>query len=161
MKPEISGISAGTIRLALAMVLALLVVPGYVAAPVLFADLDSRALAGRLAGAMFHIGNQTILILLFALAAFWWRRAAGRWRWGMLFFVTVAVALNEFGLRPVMEHLKQAMGSIDAVPVMDPMRRAFGMWHGISAILHLLASLAATGLVALGWERSGEAQCRP
>ncbi len=158
---NISCLRVGAVRLALALVLALLVIPGYVVVPVLFANLDSRSLAGNLAGIIFHIDNRAILILLLALAAFWWGKSAGYWRWGLLLLLALLVALNEFGLRPEMEYLKQVMGPIDTVPATDPVRESFAVWHGISAVLHLLESLAAAILVALGPLRSGEMKCRP
>jgi len=136
--------------LSLALVLALLVVPGYVLAPVLFANLDSHAQAGHLAGIVFHIANRGILILLLAVATFWWKREAGRWRWIMLAAVACLAGANEFLLSPVMENLKLAMGPVDALPPGDPRRIEFGMWHGASAVLHLLAVLTSAFLVALG-----------
>jgi len=68
----------------------------------------------------------------------------------MLAVVVCLVGLNEFLLSPVMEELKLAIGSIDALPAGDPKRVEFGIWHGVVSILHLLATLAAAVLVALG-----------
>jgi len=150
-------LKAGSIRLALALVLALLVVPGYVVAPVLFANLDTSAQAGQLAGLIFHASNRGILILLIAVALFWWRAASvGRWRWALLTGLLLICGINEFAIAPHMQAMKDAMGPIDAVPEGSPERAAFGMWHGISAVLHLVASLMAVLLTALGWNgRSG------
>jgi len=162
---SLACLRAGAVRLSLALILALLVVPGFVVAPVLFSNLNSHAQAGHLAGIIFHIANRGILMLLLAVAVFWWKREAGRWRWIMLAMVACLVGANEFLLSPVMEHLKSVMGSIDALPAGDPQRAAFGMWHGISEILHLLAALLSVALVALGlplgWAgRRGE-HCKP
>jgi hypothetical protein len=148
---------AGTIRLALALVLALLVVPGYIVAPVLFANLDSAAQAGQLAGSIFHVANRGILLLLVALALFWRGRDAGRWRWILLGALFLLCGLNEFVLSPHMQALKDAMGPIDALPKGDPQRAEFGMWHGISAVIHLAASLLAVLLTALGWSERRDA----
>jgi len=148
---------SGAVRLSLALILALLVVPGYVVAPVLFSNLNTHAQAGHLAGIIFHIANRGILILLLAVALFWWKREAARWRWMMLVILACLIGVNEFLLSPVMEHLKSAMGSIDALPPGDPGRASFGMWHGISEILHLLAAFVSAALVAVGW--SG--YCKP
>jgi len=57
---------------------------------------------------------------------------------------------NEFGVSPVMADLKAEAGPIDALAKDDPQRALFGLWHGISAVFHLLASLSAALLVALG-----------
>jgi len=145
---------AGAVRLSLALILALLVVPGFMVAPVLFGNLDSRALAGHLAGIMFHLSNRGILMLLLALVFFWWKRNAGKWRWILLSAVACLVGLNEWVMSPHMEYLKSIMGSIDALPQGDPHRAEFGMWHGVSEVLHLLATLAAVVLAALGWRGS-------
>ncbi len=152
---------AGAIRLSMALVLALLVVPGYLVAPVLFAHLDTHAQAGHLAGIIFHIANRGILILLLALTAFWWDRCAGRWRWVMLAAVACLVGLNEFLLSPVMEHLKSVMGSIDALSPGDPQRAEFGMWYGTIAVLHLLAVILSIIQVALGWDGHRGEHCKP
>ena len=157
-----SCLRAGSIRLALALVLALLVVPGYVVAPVLFANLDSSAQAGQIAGLIFHVSNRGILILLVAVALFWWRASSvgqcvGRWRWALLIGLLLLCGINEFGIAPHMQAMKDAMGPIDAIPEGGPGRAAFGMWHGISAVLHLIASLMAVLLTALGWSGRGAA----
>jgi hypothetical protein len=151
---------AGALRLALAMLLALLLVPGYLAAPVLFHYADSQATAGMLAGELFHVANRGVLLLGIAVAAFWLRMSGqGKLRWGVLLLVLLLVAVNEYALTPIMANIKQAMGPIDAVPKDDPERMRFGMWHGISALLHLLATLSAMLLVAIGQRREGES-CR-
>lgn len=138
-------------RLCLALVLALLVVPGYVVAPVLFTKLPTLAQAGNLAGIIFHIANRAILLLLVAVALFWRGRDAGRWRWLMLGGLLLLCGINEFVLAPHMQALKDAMGPIDALAKSDPRRVEFGMWHGISELLHIASSLLAVGLVVLGW----------
>ncbi len=158
---NLACLRAGAVRLSLALILALLIVPGYVVAPVLFVNLNSQAQAGHLAGIIFHIANRGILILLFAIALFWWKRCAGRQRWIMLGVIACLVGANEFLLAPVMESLKSAMGSIDALPPGDPQRAAFGMWHGISAVLDLFATLVSVMLVALGWSGAGKNSCKP
>ncbi|RMH50074.1 MAG: DUF4149 domain-containing protein [Zetaproteobacteria bacterium] len=160
-------LAAAGCRLALALMLGLLVVPGFVAAPLLFAHAPSRMEAGMLAGALFHAANQALLLLAAAVAAFWLRlRAAGwpigRLRWLALLLIVLAVALNLWGLAPAMEALKQAMPhGYDALAPDDPLRRRFALLHGISSSIHLVASLAAALLVALGVRSAaaGEGSC--
>ena len=138
------------IRLTLAMMLALLLVPGYVVAPVLFAKLDSH-IAGMVAGSIFHIANIGVLILAAALSSFWLRSGAvGRLNWGLLLVMIALVCANAFAIAPVMQDLKDAAGAIDALAKDDPQRVQFGILHGISEIVHLLSSLMAVVLVALG-----------
>ncbi len=141
----------GAMRLCLALMLGLLVVSGYVVAPQLFAHADSHAMAGMLAGHIFHLANSGVLILGVALLTFWLRVGQkSRVRWGLLTGLLLLVAANEFAVAPWIAALKTEAGSITQLAADDPLRARFGMWHGISAIIHLLASLLATLLVALG-----------
>lgn len=157
---------AGTLRLCLALMLGLLVVDGYVVAPLLFRFADSQHQAGMLAGHIFHTANLGILLLAAATAAFWMQFARqggkqGRWRWILLLSLVVLVGINEFALAPKMAALKAAMGPIDALAKDDPQRASFGMWHGISALLHLASTAVAALLVALGPARTGLAASDP
>ncbi len=142
---------AGAGRLALALILALLVVPGFLAAPVLFAHLPTRAQAGEIAGVLFHMSNRGVLMLALATALFWRGRAPGRGRWIPLAALVALVGANEFLLAPMMAGIKHQMGPIDAVSATSPLRQRFGMLHGASEALHLAASLCAAWLVAAGW----------
>ena len=128
--------------------LGLLVVPGYVVAPILFEHAGSRALAGVLAGHIFHVSNFSILGLSLAVALLWvWAGHGYHMLWGLLLAIVLLVAANEFWIAGVIGDLKAAMGSVDATPADDPLRKRFGMWHGISSMLHLLSSLLALGLL--------------
>ena len=141
----------GAIRFCLAMILGLLLVSGYVVAPVLFAKAESSMLAGMLAGHIFHVANAGVIFLVAAVAAFWIRLGGvGRLNWILLLLVAVFVAGNEFILSPMMQALKDAAGAMDALPKDDPQRMQFAMYHGVSAVLHLIASGMAVLLVALG-----------
>ena len=145
-----SCVRMGGLRLALAMMLALLVVPGYVVAPVLFAKLDTHT-AGMVAGAVFHVSNLGVLLLGAAVAAFWMRLGATTWGlWTVLAVMLVLVCINAFVMAPVMQDLKDAAGNISALPADDAQRKQFGMLHGISEVVHMLASLLALWLVATG-----------
>jgi len=151
----VDNIRIGSVRLCLALMLGLLVVPGYVAVPVLFAKAGSLSVAGALAGGIFHLANMGLLFLAVAVIVFWLRMGRsgmpiGRLRWILLLLVAVLVAVNEFGITPVIMDLKAQMGPIDQVSHDDPTRKLFGVWHGVSAVLHLLASLLAVALVTLG-----------
>ncbi|HXH72798.1 MAG TPA: DUF4149 domain-containing protein [Mariprofundaceae bacterium] len=159
-----SCLRAGTLRLCLALMLGLLVVSGYLVAPLLFKYAGSQQLAGMLAGHIFHSANLGILFLAVAAAMFWLRMdgqgpSQNKLRWGLLLALVLLVAVNEFALAPKMAALKAAMGPIDLLPKDNPQRAEFGMWHGISAVLHLLSTLAAAWLVALGPKDNG-ASCK-
>jgi len=146
-----SCLQGAALRLTLALMLGCLVVAGYITAPVLFAEASSHAQAGLLAGAVFKVCNQGVLVLGAAAAAFYWRLGERRKRiWLPLLLLVLLIAVNAFALTPMMAELKAAAGPIDALAIDDPQRQMFGMWHGISALLHLCSSLSAAWLVACG-----------
>ncbi len=160
---RVDCIRMGSVRLCLALMLGLLVVSGYVVVPVLFAKAASHALAGALAGAIFHVANMGIVFLAAAVMVFWMRMAKsgmviGRLRWSLLLLVAVLVVVNEYGITPVIADLKAQMGPIDLVADTDPLRKTFGIWHGVSALIHMCAAIAATLLVALGAAKSGRSE---
>jgi len=155
-----SCLRAGALRLCLALLLGLLLVPGFVVAPILFAKAGSTYQAGMLAGYIFHVANRTVVILAVAVAAFWWRQQGRvpRSAWLVLGLVLVLIAVNEWAITPVIEALKAQIGhGFDTMPKNDPLRARFGMWHGISAVLYLIATLGAAWLVAAGGGRRDEA----
>lgn len=129
---------------------------GYLAAPVLFASLDDKQLAGVLAGKLFAlmawIGmGAAIYLLVYRIA-----RDGGA-ALKTLFFWVVALILvltlaGHFGIQPIMQGLKnQAMPQAVMQSVFAD---RFARWHGISSILYLIQS--TLGLV-LVW-RSGLAR---
>jgi len=131
--------------------LGLLVVSGYVVTPILFTKADSSMQAGMLAGHIFHMVNIGVLFLGVAVASFWMRsHTAGRLNWILLLLIVLLISINEFGISPLIQDIKDSVGAIDALAKDDPQRMQFGMYHGISAVCHLLASLMAALLVALG-----------
>lgn len=114
---------------------------GYLVAPVLFATLDDRALAGRLAGAMFTAGTLFSLAAATVLAAIYLlRRQLGGRLWLTVSAASV-LAINQWGLRPLMEAARLPDGSAG---------EAFGRLHGLSSVLWLLASLIVLALASLG-----------
>ena len=152
---SVACIRMGATRLCLALMLGLLVVPGYVVVPVLFAKAGSMSLAGALAGDIFHLTNMALLFLAVAVMLFWSRMTKaglviGRLRWALLVLVAVLIVGNEYGITPVIMDLKSQMGPIDLVAKDDPLRKVFGIWHGVSAVIHMLAAIAMLGLVGLG-----------
>jgi hypothetical protein len=66
----------------------------------------------------------------------------------------VLAAASMFGVTPRMERLRVSAGpSISALPPEDPVRRQFGMLHGVSTVL--LLGEALLGLVVLGVDLRG------
>jgi hypothetical protein len=109
-----------------------------IVAPSLFAVLPDRHLAGQVAGYFFRLeawlGVALGSIVLFLLA----RRAAPstRFDYGLLSATMLAPVASELGLRPWMEAARAA----------EDMHR-FGMLHGVSALLFIVACIAALLLV--------------
>lgn len=128
---------------------------GYLVAPVLFASLGDRALAGRIAGELFHwiglggfvAGGYALMFLL------------GRWRSSVLkrsvfwlvFLLLTLTAVGQFGIQPLMAQMKA-----DALPrdVMESvLRDRFVTWHGIASILYLIQSVIGGWLIL--WSARG------
>jgi hypothetical protein len=120
---------------------------GYVAAPVLFASLEDKQLAGTLAGNLFQmmawvgIGAASYLLIHRILVD---RLSALK----TLFFWLVALMLTLtlvglFGVQPILQGMKdQAMPHAVMQSVFAD---RFARWHGISSILYLVQS--ALGLI--------------
>jgi hypothetical protein len=122
---------------------------GYVAAPVLFAALDDKQLAGNLAGQLFDwmawIGIAAAAYLLVYRVA----RDGGA-ALKTIFFWIVALMLGlalveRFGVQPILQGLKdQAMPQAVMQSVFAD---RFRHWHGVSSILYLIQSALGVVLV--------------
>jgi hypothetical protein len=129
---------------------------GYVVAPMLFATLPDRVLAGTIAGSLFRIEawlSVAAAIVLVALQKML-PQDSMRDRRRFLFIVgMLACALaGYFGLHPFMAALR---GSAGAGGVMAPdARTQFGILHGVSSALYLVESLLAVGLMLSLQDRS-------
>ncbi|MBL8406077.1 MAG: DUF4149 domain-containing protein [Dechloromonas sp.] len=128
---------------------------GYIAAPVLFASLGDRQLAGLVAGKLFALVGWVGLgcaayLLLFVLM----RSGTGFFKstvFWLVLLMGLLTVVSQFGIQPLMAQLKA-----DALPreVMESvLRDRFAAWHGISSILYLLQSLLGLWLVA--WSGRG------
>ncbi len=122
---------------------------GYIAAPLLFAMLSDRALAGNIAGKLFaliaYIGiGCAVYLLLFKLA----RLGAGALKRAPFWIVLLMLALiaaGQFGITPILDSLKA-----QALPqhVMESVfRDRFAAWHGVSSVLYLIVSMLGALLV--------------
>lgn len=121
---------------------------GYIAAPVLFAQLADRVVAGTLAGKMFAVvgwlgmGCGSVLVLLLLRQGL---GALRRWLFWLLLLMLLLSAAQLFGLQPLIAHLRS-----ESVPreLADAATRSrFATWHGVASALYLLQSLL--GLVAV------------
>lgn len=128
---------------------------GYVVAPVLFASLDDRQLAGVIAGKLFAligwIGLGGAGWLLVFLVSRWRRQVLGRAVFWLVLAMALLSAVSLFGIQPLMLQLKA-----EALPrdVMESvLRDRFVTWHGISSILYLMQSMLGLWLVV--WSGRG------
>lgn len=108
---------------------------GYLAAPVLFASLESRALAGQLAGAMFTKVACLSVVAAIALLLIQWRRGwrLARWRSLVTAAMLVLIVIGELWVRPMMA---------TAAPP------DFGRLHGLAQGIYLLVSVLGLALAA-------------
>ncbi|HRF29185.1 MAG TPA: DUF4149 domain-containing protein [Azonexus sp.] len=128
---------------------------GYIVAPVLFASLGERQLAGVVAGKLFAlmgwIGLGAATYVVVFLLVRWGAQAFRRSVFWLVVCAALLVAAGQFGIQPLMVQLKA-----DAFPrdVMESvMRDRFVAWHGISSILYLVQSLLGLWLVV--WSDRG------
>lgn len=126
-------------------------VTGYLVAPLLFANLPDRVLAGHLAGkifeAMAYLGLACGAAILLLMA---WREpktVTGDYVFRIAVLMLLITVAGQFGIQPLLASLKQ-----QALPlgVMEsPARGRFAFWHGVARIMHLAQSLLGLALVWL------------
>ncbi len=128
---------------------------GYIAAPVLFASLADRQLAGVVAGKLFAlmgwVGFVVAVYLLLFLVVRWGGQVLKRGVFWLIILMVLLTAASQFGIQPLMAQLKA-----DALPrdVMESvMRDRFVAWHGVSSILYLVQSVL--GLWLTIWSGRG------
>ncbi|MDQ6975095.1 MAG: DUF4149 domain-containing protein [Mariprofundaceae bacterium] len=132
----------------LLLMLASMVTSGYIVTPLLFYYANSPSEAGVFAGIVFQTCNAVVLLLgLAAIDAFWKLGAYKKRIWLPLLLILDLIALNGFVFTPIIADIKAAAGPIELLPSDDPQRQAFGMWHGITAVVHGAISVCCAWLV--------------
>jgi MFS family permease len=124
---------------------------GFIVAPVLFARLGDRVLAGALAGKLFTliawIGIAcAVYLLVFRIARFGAACLKQGFFWVTLLMLVLMLA-GEFGVHPVVESLRA-----QALPrqVMESvLRDRFMTWHGVASALYVVQSVLGVALVVL------------
>lgn len=113
---------------------------GYIAAPILFARLE-KITAGNIAGSLFHAVNWLGLAAWLLIWFIWradnrrrYRPGRSHWWAGVLLGLT---AFNEFLMTPVIEALKTG----GTHWLHNLLGGGFGIWHGMSSMVYLAASL--------------------
>lgn len=104
-----------------------------IVAPTLFYLQPDRQLAGQLAGRIFSIETY-----LAAAAALFGLLLPGRTKLVPAFLAAALLALNEWGLRPVMAQARLQGASYGL---------SFGAWHGVSSLIYLAACFAVLVLI--------------
>ena len=106
-------------------------VSGFIVAPLLFAGLESRALAGTLAGNLFSVMSYIGLACGTLLLAFSWRQRRHQVPYRPLWVIVamlLLVIVGEFVLAPMIAQLRSA-GLVDTP--------RFGQLHGLAAVLFI------------------------
>ncbi len=115
---------------------------GFIAAPILFAVLEDRALAGTLAGEMFRalawlgLVCGSLLLLFHKLS-----RGRPAWRLWVLVAMLLLILVDRLLLAPMIADLRATGLSGSA---------EFASLHGVSSTLYLFNCLAGLALVAFG-----------
>ena len=127
-------------------------ITGYMVAPVLFASLPDRMLAGMLAGKMFAVISYIGMVCGSYLLVYRITRQGGSalkegFFWAVLAMLLLTLAAH-FGIQPIIEHLKEAALPRDVMQ--SVFKDRFRAWHGISSILYLIQSLLGLFLVLPG-----------
>lgn len=124
-----------------------------VVAPAAFAVLPTRTLAGSLVGrvlpVLFHAGALVgIAVVVLEMGAHRRGMVTGRMAAGLVMLVSCFIAQYVIGPRIAALRL-QIGGAIDALPLDDARRAAFGRLHGLSVLWLGAAAIAALVALAL------------
>ena len=117
-------------------------------APLLFAELDDRALAGSVAGSLFTVTSYlgllcgATLLLINGLTA-----RTANWRAVVMVIMLLLVVIGQFVITPMVADLR-VQGLTDSA--------RFGQLHGIASVLFLITSVLGLVLVAAGQRSRGE-----
>lgn len=149
------AISEAAYSLAIALWVGGLWAIGYLVAPVLFSTLESRQLAGMVAGKLFAligwVGLGAAAFLLVFLIARWRAQVLKRAVFWLVILMALLTAVSQFGVQPLMAQLKVDAMSREVVE--EVVRSRFATWHGISSILYLIQSVLGVWLVV--WNARG------
>ena len=117
-------------------------VAGFVVAPLLFAELDSRAQAGSVAGSLFTLTSYIGLVcgsLLLLVNGTVFRCI--NWRLVVIVCMLLLVAVGQFVITPMVADLR--VQGLTGTP-------RFGQLHGLASVLFIITSVLGLVLVAAG-----------
>jgi Domain of unknown function (DUF4149) len=122
---------------------------GYLVAPVLFASLPDRSIAGSIAGMLFRAQAWLSLACgLLLLLLVWLDKSLSPKRTHVILMIAMlaCVLIGFFVLQPFMTEIRAAAANNGGV-MDEAMRSRFGMLHGIASVIYLLQSVLAIVLV--------------
>jgi hypothetical protein len=122
---------------------------GYLVAPVLFASLPDRSLAGSIAGMLFRAQAWLSLACgLLLLLLVWLDKSLSPKRTPIILMIAMLACalIGYFVLQPFMAEVRAAAANNGGV-MDEAMRSRFGMLHGIASVIYLLQSVLAIVLV--------------
>jgi hypothetical protein len=125
----------------------------FVVAPALFSTLPNVEMAGhvvsRSLAALHYIG--LVCGAVFLVASVFSQGKRPKAMRGLIVLMMLLTAISQFGIIPQMRHLREAAGTIEALPPKDAGRAAFDRLHQISVILEgvvLISGIAVVGLIS-------------
>lgn len=122
---------------------------GYLVAPVLFASLPDRSLAGSIAGMLFRAQAWLSLACgLLLLLLVWLDKSLSPKRTPIILMIAMLACalIGYFVLQPFMAEVRAAAANNGGV-MDEAMRSRFGMLHGVASVIYLLQSVLAIVLV--------------
>jgi hypothetical protein len=129
-------------RILLTLWVGALWVAGFIVAPLLFSELDERALAGSLAGSLFTVTSYLGLLCGGVLLLFnGLNYRAINWRAVVIVSMLLLIVVGQFVITPMVAGLREA-GLTDTP--------RFGQLHGIASVLFIVTSVLGLMLVAAG-----------
>ncbi len=127
-------------------------------APIVFSHLSSRTESGRIVGEILQRLDRFLIAGMISVALsevikFW------RLSWPLPtkeIIITVLIVLllliqifSMTVVSPKIRELRSQIGSFDETPKTDPLRQAFGMWHGISMLCMVICLVLGTGILLI------------
>ena len=123
---------------------------GYMAAPMLFARLPDRMLAGDVAGSLFTVQSWVAMAcaayVLLYLVGKQGRPVVNSAVFRIAAIMLLFTLIGHFGIQPVLLRLKAEAMPLSVMA--SPLRDQFALWHGASSLLFVVESLLGLWLVA-------------
>lgn len=122
---------------------------GYLVAPLLFASLPDRSLAGTIVGLLFRAEAWLSLscgLLLLIMVVLDKTISIKRSMVTLIIAMMSCVLVGYFGLQPWMSEIRAAAANEGGV-MDEALRSRFGMLHGVASVIYLVQSVLAVVLV--------------